>query len=203
MLLTPTIDIDRIRQTLAVRTPKLAAVSERGRAAVALILRSTGEDLEILFIERAHHPQDPWSGNIAFPGGRIDPGDDGARSAAERETLEEIGVALSATEYLGQLDDIVGAYLPVQVSCFVYLLSSETDFATDLNHEVSDLFFFPLSELRNPDRHRRTGVRWDQGIRQAASINLLGPGRPLLWGITYRLVCQFLDLIGTPLAPLR
>ena len=191
-------DIARIRRALADKPPKLLDDPGRGQAAVALILRDAKPGLEVLFIERARHPRDPWSGNLAFPGGRIDPGDAGARRAAERETLEEVGLDLTQADYLGQLDDIIGAYLPVQVSCFVYALAKDVAHATDLNHEVSELFFFPLDELRNPARQVQADIPWNQKIRRAPAIDLLGPNRPLLWGITYRLIRQFMKKLGMP-----
>ena len=86
----------------------------RGRAAVAMIVRVLPGDLEILFIERATDVRDPWSGHLAFPGGKVESGEQ-ARQAAERETREEIGLALESERYLGRMSDIVGANLPVRV----------------------------------------------------------------------------------------
>ena len=52
-------------------------------------------DPEILFIKRAQNKRDKWSGNIAFPGGRRDPGDADDCAAAVRETWEEVGIDIS------------------------------------------------------------------------------------------------------------
>lgn len=191
---SPLEDINRIRQTLTAQPAKLIQDPSRGHAAVALILHPTEQGTEVLFIERAHHPQDPWSGNLAFPGGRIEPTDADARQTAERETREEIGLDLAQSIYLGQLDDIAGAHLPVQISCFVYALNVDR-LSFKLNHEVSDLFFFPLAELPNPVRHIEASIDWNHTIHKTPAIDLLGPDRPLLWGITYRLSCQFLQRI--------
>jgi 8-oxo-dGTP pyrophosphatase MutT (NUDIX family) len=191
----PSENIDRIRQRLRAQPAKLIDDPSRGQAAVALILHPTEQGTEVLFIERALHQQDPWSGNLAFPGGRIDSTDFSARQAAERETLEEIGLDLTQNVYLGQLDDITGAYLPVRVSCFVYSLNHGKRPSFRLNHEVRDLFFFPLAELSNPLRHIEADIDWDHKIINSPAIDLLGPDRPLLWGITYRLNCQFLQRI--------
>lgn len=192
--------VEQIRQSLASRPPLLIEDPAKGHAAVALILRPNAVEAEMLFIERARHPQDPWSGNLAFPGGRIDPGDRDARRAAERETREEIGLDLSLAAYLGRLDDLIGAYLPVRVSCFVYGLPVDFAMNPSINHEVRELFFYPLRELRNPARHIRAAIDWNRKIRRTPALDLLGPDRPLLWGITYRLVARFLDRIGAPLS---
>src|SRR5262249_57053733 len=91
-----------------------------------LVLRGKAQEPELLFIERARHPDDPWSGHMAFPGGRVDPGDSDPRAAAERETLEEVGLSLAGAEALGQLDDLEGRHagrrLPLVISAYVYHL---------------------------------------------------------------------------------
>jgi 8-oxo-dGTP pyrophosphatase MutT (NUDIX family) len=75
-------------------------------AAVAVILHDGDDGLETLFIHRAVRAGDTWSGQIAFPGGRREPGDGDLLVTAIRETHEEIGVALTAAERLGVLDDL-------------------------------------------------------------------------------------------------
>ena len=87
-------------------TPHLVGSTDKTRAAVAVVLGPTPEGLQLLFIERAQHPDDPWSGHIAFPGGRIEADDPSPRAAAERETLEEVGLDLSNAEYWGRVDDL-------------------------------------------------------------------------------------------------
>ena len=72
------------------------------RASVALIFRSTENGgKELLFIQRARREGDPWSGDMAFPGGRLQPEDASARAAAERETLEETGWHVQLTHLVG------------------------------------------------------------------------------------------------------
>src|SRR5260370_1267560 len=62
---------------------------------------------DVHFIRRAEHPQDPWSGQMASPGGRAAPGDADLRATAIREPREEIGVDLpAAAEPLGGLDEV-------------------------------------------------------------------------------------------------
>jgi len=185
---------DDIRAALKSRSPRLADATGKRRAAVALLLREKADGLQLFFIERARHPQDPWSGNLAFPGGRVDPEDAGDQEAAERETLEEVGLHLERDWCLGRLDDIHGAYLPVQIACFVYLLPQAPDLVP--NEEVTDCFWFPCDELLNGSRHGEVSLHWQGEMRTVQAIDLLGPGRPVLWGITYRLVSQLLVLLG-------
>ena len=63
-------------------------------AAVALMLRERSGRLELLVIQRAEKAGDPWSGHMALPGGRREPGDRDAYDTARRETLEEVGIDL-------------------------------------------------------------------------------------------------------------
>ena len=168
----------------------------RGRAAVAMIVRVLPGDLEILFIERATDVRDPWSGHLAFPGGKVESGEQ-ARQAAERETREEIGLALESERYLGRMSDIVGANLPVRVSCFAYAAMS-TAIHPVVNREVRDVFWARLSDIRDPERHRMVTVGFSGRSLEVPAIILPQPDKPVLWGITYRLVMQFLEIIQTP-----
>ena len=166
---------------------------DRKPAAVALIVRQSGEFNELLFIERAHHPEDPWSGNIGFPGGRRDAVDKTLRHTAERETMEEVGIDLSGACYLGRLSDIVGANLPVRVSCFVYGLTEQVE--PQVSHEVHDVFWFGLHELIAPQRQLTAQVSFGGRLLEAPAIDLGLPGKAVLWGITYRLVNQFREIL--------
>ena len=68
--------LTRIRHQLARYSPRVLAESvELAHAAVALILRETSGEAEVLVIWRAEQPGDPWSGHLGFPGGRVEPGD--------------------------------------------------------------------------------------------------------------------------------
>ena len=85
------------------RAPRREDLHDDGRrAAVAAVV--TG-DLDVLFIRRAEHPGDPWSGHVSFPGGRVEPGED-VLSAAVRETCEELSLDLSEAQLLGELDEV-------------------------------------------------------------------------------------------------
>lgn len=165
----------------------------RTRASVALILRQVADDLEILFIQRASHDQDPWSGHIAFPGGKLEEGELVCQTA-RRETLEEIGLDLEQGCYLGRLSDIVGANLPVWVSCCVYRVSQKISDPV-LNGEVSDVFWIRLSDVIDRKRHHLALVAFDDRRFEVPAIRLPVDGKPVLWGITYRLVMQLLELL--------
>src|SRR3989449_11455827 len=82
--------------------------------------------LEILLIRRAERADDPWSGQIALPGGRYGAGDLDLEATAVRETREETGVDLSDAERLGGLDDLyprTPILPPLVVRPFVFALA--------------------------------------------------------------------------------
>lgn len=184
-----------IRETLDRHTPRIL-LPDRGHAAVSMILRDNGATPDLLFILRAPHQNDPWSGDIGFPGGRLNPSEDDPRQAAERETIEELDLDLGQAEHLGRLDDLYGATLPVLVSCYVYAFDHTPQMTP--NYEIADTFWFPLEELLNPQRHHQARLVYRGQELTPPAVDLLGPGQTVLWGITYRLINSFFQLTGLP-----
>jgi len=192
--------LEEIRRALATRVPETASPIGSGRAAVAMVLRSASAGLEVLFIERAEHPGDPWSGHMAFPGGRLEPSERDPRTAAERETSEEVGLDLSRAELLGRLDDLHGrraAGVPALViSGFVYHLAEVPTLRP--NHEVGAAFWFPIEALQDRAQHvsyavPAAGELPFPGIR-------VGEAEPhVVWGLTYRFLEVFFTAVGRPL----
>lgn len=187
--------LDALSAALASREP-LGAGRGGTRAAVSLLLHGAEADshVELLFIERSRHDGDPWSGHLAFPGGKVEATDVDPRAAAARETLEEVGIELaSIADFIGQLDDQSAFIHPMTVSGFVYGARASPP-PLVLGHEVEDAFWFPLHELADPTRQtwhldKRSGSKY-------AAIDLRLPRVPLLWGVTYRLVVELLRLAG-------
>ncbi len=184
---------DDVEQALSRRAPELLNFAEVPRAAVALILGSKGDSLDLLFIERSTHKEDPWSGNVGFPGGKMERGDEDLRRTAERETLEEVGIDLGHGRFLGRLSDVGGTRLRIQVACFVYGLRHPD--ALRLSDEVRDAFWVPLDVLLDTSRHGEAVVRFGDRQLPRPAFALPQPHKPPLWGLTYRLVLEFLDLI--------
>ena len=183
------LNLTTIAHQLANQSPELLSPSERGHAAVALILKEGTPSPEVLFIIRAQHDQDPWSGNIGFPGGRLNSTEESPRQAAERETFEELALDLGRSQYLGRLNDLYGATMPVLVSCFVYQLTEPV--ALQPNHEVDTTFWCPLAKLLVPERQQHRTFFYRGGARTHPVVELLDSHQPLLWGITYRLIRSF------------
>ena len=186
---------DDIERAIALKAPDVLTDASVPKAAVALVLHEGEGQQNILFIERATHQADPWSGNVGFPGGKTEEDDVDERQTAERETFEEVGVALAHARYLGRLSDVGGSYLHVCVSCFVYGLVHNA--SLQLSNEVKDAFWVPLDALRDPGRHGEAQVRFGDHEFLQPAFRLPQHSKPPLWGLTYRFVLQFLDVIHT------
>ncbi|MAG30909.1 MAG: coenzyme A pyrophosphatase [Deltaproteobacteria bacterium] len=167
-------------------------------AAVSLVLREAGPDLEALFIRRAEHEDDPWSGHLALPGGRIDPEDAHPRAAAERETIEELGLDLSGARTLGRLSDVMGYAESIRVSAYVYGIEGDPELRP--NHEIREAFWSPLHHCTDPERQMMREFSYLEHSLPLPTIRLLDEdGAPVLWGITYKFMDDFMSTIGRPI----
>ena len=165
------------------------------RAAVAILIRDgvSGEP-EILFIQRAEYEGDPWSGHVAFPGGREEPGDDSLLDTAIRETFEETGIDLRGrSEVAGVLDDLRPrtVRLPaVVVRPFVFLVSDVCE--PVLSSEVAGAFWVPLSVLLDRSVWRDARVR--AGDAEISRFAFHHEGY-VVWGMTERILSGLLSLL--------
>ncbi|MEA5114275.1 MAG: CoA pyrophosphatase [Geobacteraceae bacterium] len=186
--------LDEIELALAGHAPGLLEPVDATLAAVALIVSDGPAGPRLLFIERAANDNDPWSGHICFPGGKVENGDRHASVTAQRETLEEIGLDLANARLLGRLSDIAGTRIPVHVSCFVYRTEETGPFRL-MSEEVKESFWVSLEDLRDPARHGYKMVSFDGQDWIRPCITLPHPGEPVLWGLTYQLVMDFLEVL--------
>ena len=196
--------LDEIRRALAAHEPRTVSAVGKRQAAVAMVLRRRSEEPEVLFIERAKQRGDPWSGHMAFPGGRVEPGDADLCRAAERETLEEVGLDLSSAERLGRLDDLHGHRAPgvpeLVISAFVYHLPDSSELVS--NNEVREAFWFPIASLLDPERHVDYPAYQSDGLPYPG-ILVGKPERHVVWGLTYRFLELFFEMMGRPLLVVR
>ena len=187
------LNIDAIQARLAAHQPHQVNIAAKRQAAVALILREGNTEPEVLLIQRAEHEDDPWSGDLGFPGGRIEKSDASPKAAAERETWEEIGLTLAEKDFLGQSDDMAALTLSVRICCFVYHLAKEVPF--QLNEEVVNYFWVPFSTLLSPERNELMYFHHRGTDRQHPVVHLQEWSSKPLWGITYRLLDSFFNLL--------
>jgi 8-oxo-dGTP pyrophosphatase MutT (NUDIX family) len=196
--------IEQIREALSRHQPTLVAREpDHAEAAVALVLAGPEDDLSLCAILRAEHPLDPWSGHMALPGGRASAEDSGPRAVAERETLEEVGVALNESHWIGPLSHVLvrlgGGDRRMVLSPFVYYLGEDlAPFA--ISDEVAEAYWIPLSHLWDPRNASR--FEWQRG-----DAKLLYPairfGGSAIWGLTFRVLTLFSDVLDAPLPHLE
>lgn len=194
------IDLESITRPLAAHTPRVESLAEARRAAVAVVLRRRPDNVrgpEVLIIERASHANDPWSGQMAFPGGKIDSEDASERHAAERETREELDLHLAKDEFVGQLDDVLGINAGIRpgvvLSSFVYLLERDAELTP--NEEVARVFWVALDTFFRPEfalsmKHPREPELHVSGVRVGSGDN------QIMWGLSYRVVHSLLSHAG-------
>ncbi|HEU4405287.1 MAG TPA: CoA pyrophosphatase [Polyangiaceae bacterium] len=167
-------------------------------AAVAAVLRepAPGEGVELLLIKRAEHPDDPWSGHMALPGGRHDEGDGSLLATAVRETYEEVGIDLAAQgALLGRLESVEavakGRRVGLTITPFVFALRGEAPLRFD-EREVAEAFWSPLAPLALGEAagtypYRHEGVVYD--------LPCLHVGERVVWGLTYRMLQLFFEAL--------
>jgi 8-oxo-dGTP pyrophosphatase MutT (NUDIX family) len=171
------------------------------RAAVAAVFRhgSTGEaaGAELLFIQRATKPTDPWSGQMAFPGGRTEPSDPTPRATAMRETVEEVGLDLSGARFIGALSELDGGRTTkrhVNVSAHAFWLDGPRP-ALTLNHEVADVVWVPMTHLA--DQARYIDYHYPLAGADFPGIQLDREDQ-VIWGLTLRFLSDLFRRLDQP-----
>jgi len=191
--------------------PHLRALPIEGeaRAAAVLILfgvldgipsrRSAAHvpsDLDVLLLARATtlraHP-----GQVAFPGGRIDPGDGDAVAAALREAREETGLDPGGVDVLGTLESIPLAFSRHEVTPVLGWWARPTPVRAVDAAESAAVFRAPVADLLDPDRRgstviRREGREW----RGPAFVLDTGVGAQTVWGFTAMVLDGLFDRLG-------
>jgi 8-oxo-dGTP pyrophosphatase MutT (NUDIX family) len=184
----------QLKQVLTARpargTPRDGIMRE---AAVSLLIRPR-DQLEILLIKRALHDTDPWSGHVALPGGRRDDTDADLLETAVRETAEEVDVRVRPEDcFVGALDELAPRNRrlpPIVIAPFVFGVPADTT-ATANPGEVDAAIWVPLSALRDEEAASEILIELEGGSRSFPSLTY---GEYVIWGLTHRILVQFLDL---------
>src|SRR5262245_16101283 len=160
--------------------PVMRAIAEVRpiRPAAVLVPVIDRDEPTVLFTQRATHLPD-HAGQISFPGGKIDPGDDSPLAAALREAEEEIGLERRFVEPVGYLD----LYMTTLGYRIVPALARiEPGFRLHLNRaEVDDVFEVPLAFLMAEENHKLQSREW-KGMKR--TVYAMPFGERHIWGVT-------------------
>jgi 8-oxo-dGTP pyrophosphatase MutT (NUDIX family) len=159
---------------------------------------SPGSAPELLLIRRAPHDRDPWSGHMALPGGRRDPGDASLLETARRETREEVDISLAHVgQILGRLDAVAPlspSLPPLTILPLVFTVPGSVNGRIASPGEVAELHWVSLAYLRNPAS--RTSFRYP-GAGGLAFPAFDVEGRSV-WGLTHRVLTDLLARLPAP-----
>jgi ADP-ribose pyrophosphatase len=163
-------------------------------AAVAIILKKINGDFEILLIKRKTNPKDPWSGDIAFPGGRKEEKDHDLLNTVYRETMEEVGVDLKRFEFLFEMPYFKprNPLLPkIRVKPFVFLTKENIEIKK--GEEVDQYFWF------NPNKSIEKYVKIEKINKYRKAFIYNGN---IIWGLTFKILKRLLKKLKKSISPL-
>ena len=193
--------VERIRSRCAASEPVPAARSAR-RASVAIVLAGDSVAPSVCFVQRARRAGDPWSGDVAFPGGWAKCERESLRTTAMRETHEEIGLVLADAHHVGDVTPMSISHFDSAIGIIgasVFYVGESCPPLQPDGREIAGAFWVPIAHLHHPDN--RTVVHWSRS----------GPPRPrpaiefegrVIWGLTYRMLFRFSNLATAGRSPL-
>ena len=170
------------------------------RCGVVLLIAERGPGADatpaLLIMRRAERAGDPWSGQVSFPGGRVQPDDADTRAAALRELSEETGLRPDASFMpVGRLSDLLtrehGRHRPMVVTPYAYRVPRALAVAP--SEEAARLWWEPLATLVDPERQRSQ-------VWRVAGLPLPFPaievGGARLWGLSLMMVKELVRAAG-------
>lgn len=163
---------------------KPVSKEEDADAAVTLLLKPADNDFKFLIVKRAKNPADPWSGQMAFPGGKRDSKDQNLKQTVVRETLEETGInLLDRCRFLGVMETMRSIRRP-EMRVLPFVVFFEHEQSIKLNEELVGYSWISLRQLV---QHEGI-VNFSFGEFPAYIIE-----DNAIWGLTYRILKRFVQ----------
>ncbi len=179
--------IDKLRSKLSL---KVEPINEDCNCAAVGVILIGQDNIETLMIKRHVRSNDPWSGQIAFPGGRFRVGDGNLLSTMMREVYEEVGINLSAHgEVIGSLSIVSPKNMPnLKVTPYVVIVKRKP-ILTLSYEEIEEAFWVNLNELRPGKSEVMTsfGPRIEDGFFYKNYF---------IWGMSNRILQELLSLLS-------
>ena len=159
---------------------------QEANAAVGLILIQVQQDFKILFVKRVERLSDPWSGQIAFPGGKKETKDSNLKDTVIRETFEETNIKLDEDNLIGVLEAIdSGHFSNIKILSFISLLKGPQIIKLN-KKELDNYFWYSYKKILN----NRSLVEINSKKEPAYIL-----GDAIVWGITYKILREFCEII--------
>lgn len=186
-------DLKHLRSASPSQTATFAA--DRRCAAVALVFHQDEAEVSLCLARRMPFDGDPWSGDMAFPGGGAQESDRSFEEVARRETLEEVGLDLRKNSPLAALEPLPARGLPpgrqMVIQPLVYALTQGRP-ELGAGPEIAAVYWVPTGHLW--DARNLTQVTWRGAKRPGIAF-----GQEIIWGLTYRILAQLGRRLGKPL----
>ena len=179
---------DKIFSALISRTPEIVAGSSLKPAAVLIAIQERADGDYVVLTKRGDN-MPTHKGQIAFPGGRVHAGDADLVATALRECHEEIGVVPEHVRVLGRLDEFTAGY-GIVVTPVVGVIPPQYDFLLDLA-ETSAVASVPIRSLMEPGTYVKNAHLSPGGH---PSYHFYVNNGWDIWGVTARILVQFLEL---------
>ena len=154
--------------------------------------RAVPADLDVLLVGRAATLRQ-HSGQVAFPGGRVDPGDAGPEAAAVREAVEETGLDADGVEVLGTLGELAVPVSNHRVTPVLAWWSRPTPVGVVDAGESAHVFRAPVADLLDPESRRTTVHRRGGAVYRSPAFLA---GEHLVWGFTAIVLDRLFDALG-------
>jgi len=161
------------------------------KAVVGIHIFQAEDELSILLIERSEY-DGTHSKQIAFPGGKVDEGDNSLEYTARRETFEEVAIPFEAGEVIGQLTEVNIPVSKFNVIPFVFYHENLPELKKN-EREVNEILTIRFSDLLNDQSKTSTSIRINQQVTMA-NVPCFIINEKIIWGAT-ALILNELKLI--------
>jgi 8-oxo-dGTP pyrophosphatase MutT (NUDIX family) len=193
LIVTRRAQIEKLRRALQQTSEPLRHEGAPRAAAVLVPIVQRENDLNLVFIRRSDAVES-HRGQVAFPGGRVDPTDATLLQTALREAHEEVGIAPHLVDVLGGFPTMSTVSSGMLVAPFVGMVKTPFDYRIQQS-EVAEVFEVPLHALS--DAKYRGTYEWKRDKdRPSSNFPAIFYAGQTIWGLTLRITENVLEIMG-------